>query len=335
MFPGLAMKKIFKSTALAHSNLAFIKYWGKKNEKLKLPANSSLSVNLSNLYTITTVEFSEKFLTDEIKINQEENQKESLRVVKHLDLIRKKAGVNWKAKVVSQNNFPKAAGFASSASGFAALTLAATKALELSLSEKELTILARLGSGSACRSIPDGFVEWRKGKKSEDSYAYSIFPSNYWKISIFALVLKISEKKISSSEGHRLAPTNPFFKTRLERIEKKIFLLKEFIKKKDFLNFGQLIESEALELHAIMFTSQPSLIYWDQETIRLIKFIYTLREKRLPVYFSIDAGPNPYFISEEKYEKELLRYLKTINSIKEIIINHPGSGAKTIDNHLF
>jgi len=256
-------------------------------------------------------------------------------VVKHLDLIRKKAGINWKAKVVSQNNFPKAAGFASSASGFAALTLATTKALELNLSEKELTILARLGSGSASRSIPDGFVEWKTGEKSEDSYAYSIFPSNYWKLSIFALVLKTSEKKISSSEGHRLASTSPFFKTRLERIEKKIFLLKEFIKKKDFLNFGQLVESEALELHAIMFTSRPSLIYWDEETIKLIKFIYTLREKRLPVYFSLDAGPNPYFISEEKYEKELLRYLKTINSIKEIIINHPGGGAKTIDNHLF
>ena len=329
------MKEIFKSTALAHSNLAFIKYWGKKNEILKLPANSSLSVNLSNLYTITTVEFSEKFLTDEIKINQEENQKESLRVVKHLYLIRKKARINWKAKVVSQNNFPKAAGFASSASGFAALTLATTKALELNLSEKELTILARLGSGSACRSIPDGFVEWKTGEKNEDSYAYSIFPSNYWKISIFALVLKTSEKKISSSEGHRLAPTSPFFKTRLKKIDEKIFRLKKFIKERNFLSFGNLIENEALEMHAIMFTSQPSLIYWDEETIKLIKFVHELRMKKLPVYFTIDAGPNPYLICEEKNEKNLLKKLKKINAIKNIIINYPSTGAKVIKENLF
>ena len=329
------MKKIFKSTALAHSNLAFIKYWGKKNEKLRLPANSSISVNLSNLYTITTVEFSEKFLTDKIKINQKEDQKENLRVIKHLDLIRKKATISWRAKVVSQNNFPKAAGFASSASGFAALTLSAIFALGLSLSEKELTILARLGSGSACRSIPDGFVEWRTGNKSNDSYAYSIFPANYWKLSIFALILKTSEKKITSSEGHRLAKTSPFFKTRLEKIEKKIFLIKKFIEEKDFLNFGQLIENEALEMHAIMFTSHPSLIYWSQETIKLIKFTHQLREKKLPVYFTIDAGPNLYLVCEKKYEKDLLKELRKINSIQNIILNHPAKGAKIIDRDLF
>lgn len=329
------MKKIFKITALAHPNLAFIKYWGKKDEGLNLPANTSISVNLSNLYTITTIEFSEIFSSDQIKINQEENQKEILRVVKYLDLIRKKAGINWKAKVVSQNNFPKAAGFASSASGFAALTLAATQALGLNLSEKELTILARLGSGSACRSIPDGFVEWKKGEESEDSYAYSIFPANYWKLSIFALFLKTSEKKVSSSEGHRLASTSPFFKTRIKKIDKKIILLKKFIKERNFVNFGNLIENEALEMHAIMFTSRPSLIYWDEKTIKLIKFVYELRMKKFPVYFTIDAGPNPYLICEEKNEKNLLKELKKINSIKNIIINYPNSGAKIIKKDLF
>jgi len=329
------MKKIFKSTALAHSNLAFIKYWGKQNEKLRLPANSSISVNLSNLYTITTVEFSEKFLRDEIKINQEKNIKESLRVVKHLDLIRKKFRIKWKAKVLSKNNFPKAAGFASSASGFAALTLAATKAFGLNLSEKELTILARLGSGSACRSIPDGFVEWKKGKKSKNSYAYSIFPSEHWKISIFALVIKNSEKKISSSEGHRFALKSPFFKTRIKKIGEKIFLIKKFIKDKDFLNFGNLVEKEALEMNAIMFTSEPSLIYWDEETIKLIKFVYELRMKKIPVYFTIDAGPNPYIICEEKNEKEIFKKLRKINSIKNIVINYPASGTKIINKNIF
>ena len=147
-----------KATAIAPSNIAFIKYWGKKDEDLKIPENGSISMNLSNLLTTTTVEFNSEFKEDSILVNNKVDVKETNKVIKHLDLIRKKANIFLKVKVVSKNNFPDGTGLSSSASGFAALTLAATKAIGLDLNEKELSSLARQGSGSACRSIPDGFV---------------------------------------------------------------------------------------------------------------------------------------------------------------------------------
>ncbi|PKP56739.1 MAG: hypothetical protein CVT89_05655 [Candidatus Altiarchaeales archaeon HGW-Altiarchaeales-2] len=148
----------FKATAIAHPNIAFVKYWGKKDEDLRIPLNNSISMNLGNLWTKTTVEFND-FDDDIVIINKEVAEGTAKeRVVKHLDKFRNLASNVLKAKVVSENNFPMSSGIASSASGFAALTMANASALNLNLSEKELSILARLGSGSACRSIPDGFT---------------------------------------------------------------------------------------------------------------------------------------------------------------------------------
>ena len=167
-----------KITARAYSNIAFIKYWGRKDEILRLPTNGSISMNLSNLFTTTTVEFSSQYTADEITINGKKDELMNNRVIRHLDIVRKLKKVETRAKVVSINNFPTGTGLSSSASGFAALTLAAAKSIGLHLSEKELSILARQGSGSACRSIPNGFVEWENGEKSEDSYAKTIFSEN-------------------------------------------------------------------------------------------------------------------------------------------------------------
>src|SRR3989344_2976508 len=153
-----------KETAIAPSNIAFTKYWGRKDELLRLPENGSVSMSLSNLLTTTTVEFSKDYEKDEVIINGKTPKDiEIERVVTHLDRVRKLAKINLKAKVSSNNNFPIAVGLSSAASGFAALTLAASKAAGLNLSEKELSILARQASGSACRSIPNGFVEWLDG----------------------------------------------------------------------------------------------------------------------------------------------------------------------------
>src|SRR3989344_1854780 len=149
-----------KATAVAPSNIAFIKYWGRKDEVLRLPENGSISLNLSNLLTMTTVEFSEKYNEDSVIYNGKQEELVGNRAIKHVERIRQKAKIKLKVKVVTQSNFPPGVGLSSSASGFAALTLAGTKAAGLTLSEKELSILARQGSGSACRSIPDGFVEW-------------------------------------------------------------------------------------------------------------------------------------------------------------------------------
>lgn len=323
-----------KATAWAPVNLALIKYWGKRDKDLNLPCNISISVNLSSLYTITTVDFSRKYVRDIVIIDGEKNKKEIYRVIQHIERIRLLGDTKDKVKIVSQNNFPKGTGIASSASGFAALTLAATSALNLKLSQKELSLLARLGSGSACRSIPSGFVEWKKGDKN-NSYGKTIFSKNYWMIKVATIILDEQPKEISSTQGHLLATSNPFFKVRLKNINKKIIALKQTIKNKDFINFGKIIEQEALEIHAIMITSNPPLVYFSGKTISLIKKVFQLRKKGLPIFFTLDAGPNPHLFFLSKNEKQIKKVLDEDKNIKRYYISKVADGAQLISDHLF
>lgn len=324
-----------KATATAPSNIAFTKYWGKKNEDLKIPENGSISMNLSNLLTTTTVEFSPEYKEDSVIINNKNDLKESEKVVKQLDLIRKRTKKFLKAKVVSNNNFPIGTGLSSSASGFAALTLAATKAIGLNLTEKELSILTRQGSGSACRSIPDGFVEWIGGESSETSYAKSLYSSKYWAIVDVVAIISKERKDIPSTDGQKLARTSPFFVTRLNNINKKINQFKKSLEAKNFTEFGKIIEEEALELHAIMLTSTPSLIYWQPETVKLMKLVKKWRYEDLEVYFTVNTGQDVHLIIEEKNSKELVKKLKDVKEVKNIIINQPSVGARLTEKHLF
>ncbi|MEK7634241.1 MAG: diphosphomevalonate decarboxylase [Patescibacteria group bacterium] len=321
-----------KATAIAPSNIAFIKYWGKKDEDLKIPENGSISMNLSNLITTTTVEFDPRYKKDLITINNKSDEQEENRIIKHLNLIRKKANINLNAKVISTNNFPDETGLSSSASGFAALTLAVAKAIGLNLKEKELSILARQGSGSACRSIPDGFVEWLGG---DTSYAESLYPPEYWAIVDVVAIVSQEKKETSSTDGQKLTTTSPFFITRLNNINEKINRFKESLKTKNFTEFGQLVENEALELHAIMLTSTPSLIYWQPETIKMMKLIKKWRDEGLEVYFTLNTGQDIHLIAEEKNTEMLVERLQNIKEVKKVIINQPANGARLVDKHLF
>src|SRR5512138_214982 len=171
------------ATAQAHPNIAFIKYWGNRDNTLRLPMNGSISMNLDGLYTRTAVSFQPSLPFDELIINGHEVRGPGLdRTSYMLDIIRGMADIYEQAEVISENNFPSGAGIASSASAFAALALAGSKAGGLNLSEKDLSRLARRGSGSAARSIPGGFVEWQAGETDEDSFAYSIAGPKQWKI---------------------------------------------------------------------------------------------------------------------------------------------------------
>lgn len=325
-----------KTTAIAPSNIAFIKYWGKKKpEELNIPANSSISMNLSGLLTTTTVEFNSKFSKDSVIINNEELEGESNKVIKHLDRIRSLAKINYRAKVVSENNFPSATGLSSSASGFAALTVAMAKAVGLELSEKELSILSRQGSGSSCRSIPDGFVEWLSGSSNETSYASSIYPENYWDIVDVVAVVSKDKKHTSSTEGHKLATTSPFFQTRLEKIDDKIKLIKKYMKEKDFGKFGELIEQEALELHAIYFTSKPSLIYLLPASLLLMHMVKKWRQNGLSVYFTLNTGQDVHLICQKKDVEKVSKLAGKIKEVQKTIINYPSKGTRLSSAHLF
>ena len=324
-----------KATAIAPSNIAFIKYWGKKDEKLRLPENGSISMNLSNLTTTTTVEFDLKYKKDNVTIDDKSDEKEVNRVIKHLDRIRNLAKINLKAKVISKNNFPKSTGLSSSASGFAALTIAGVKAAGINLTEKELSILARLGSGSACRSIPDGFVEWLNGKNNETSYSISIYKHDYWDILDIVVIVSDEKKMLSTSEGHNLAKSSVFFPVRLSHIRDKIKVIKYLLKQKNFEKFGEFIEAEALELHAIMLTSHPSLIYWLSGTLHIMRFVKKCRSDGLSVYFTVNTGQDIHLIIKEKNKNALLNRLKNLLEVKNIIVNRPSQGGRLSDKHLF
>lgn len=324
-----------KSTAVAPSNIAFIKYWGKKDEALRLPENASISMNLSNLLTTTTVEFDSKLEQDIVMINGHTDEKEITRVTKHLDRIRKIAGVELKAKVISENNFPSGTGLSSSASGFAAFTIAATKAAGLKLSEKELSILARMGSGSACRSIPNGFIEWLDGDTNETSYAVSLYPKDYWNIADVVVIASNEKKIVPTSEGQKLSKSSPFFNTRISHMPEKIKMLKQYLKEKDFTAFGELIESEALELHSIMLTSTPSLIYLLPNTLRIMLEVKKLRSEGLEVYFTLNTGQDVHLICESKNAKMIAKKAQKIEDVRDTIINLPADGARAVNNHLF
>jgi diphosphomevalonate decarboxylase len=326
-----------KATAQASANIAFIKYWGKKNEALRIPENDNLSMCVDQAFTITTVEFGEKLKADKVIIDKEKvKERERERVIKHLERIRKIANINQRALVVSQNSFSRATGLASSASGFAALTLAATRAAGIDLSGRDLSRLARLASGSACRSIPSGFVYWQAGNSDQTSYAYSLYPPSYWDLRDITVIVEEQKKKVSSTKGHSLAGENPFLKARLALVKKNLVEIKKAFKNKDFSLLGEVIESETLSLHSVMMTSQPALIYWQPATLAIIHQIISWREQGLiESYFTIDAGPNVHLICQGKDERKVLTKLKEIKGIKKLVVNQPAQGVHLVDKDLF
>jgi len=324
-----------KATAVAPSNIAFIKYWGKKDEILRLPENGSISMNLSDMITMTTVEFNSSFGEDSIVINDTKEENEKNRAIKHLDRIRKLAKITDCAHVITKTNFPRGTGLSSSASGFAALTVAGLNAAGLTLSEKDVSILARQGSGSACRSIPNGITEWLDGNTSDTSYAVSLYPSDYWDLCDVVAVVSVGKKDVASSEGMKLASHSPFFSFRLLHMKEKITACKKLLLEKNFQKLGELIESEALELHSIMLTSTPSLIYWTPGTLRIMKLCKIWRKEGIPVYFTINTGQDIHLICEKPTVETVKKKLTDIEEVKTVIVNSSAPGAHLVTSHLF
>ena len=325
-----------KATAVAPSNIAFIKYWGKADDVLRLPLNSSLSMNLSNAYTTTTIEFSSFYKEDDvILLDGTFSPNEIARVILGLDRIRKRADVQLRARVVTSNTFPKGTGAAASASGFAALTVAGFAALGLTLSEKELTVFARMGSGSACRSIPDGFVLWEQGNSSDTSYAYSLYPNTYWDLYDILVIVDTTMKKVSTTEGQEGVKTSPFWHARVQGIPEKIERMKTALREKNFSLLGEIIEEDCLSMHKVMQTQNPPIFYWNDATQKLMKIVKEWRNEGILVYFTIDAGPNIHLICEKPTVETLKKKFSEIEEVKNIIVNTSAPGTHLIDDHLF
>jgi diphosphomevalonate decarboxylase len=326
------MRKVTIKTA---SDIALIKYWGKKDEVLRLPENGSVSIKLDGLDTVTTVEFDKNLTADDITIQGESNNKETDRVVKHLDRIRKQFGKDIYAKIVSQNSFPKGTGLSSSGSGFAALTFAATKSLEMGLNEKELSILCRQGSGTACRCACGGFVEWLDGDTSETSYSHSIQSPDFWDIRDVVVVVDEGKKKVSSTKGHSSAQTSPFYVERQKRIKGKIEEIKGYIQDKDFNKMGMLAEKESLEFHSILLTSEVPMLAWYPGTVEVMQEVVTLREEGIPCYFTINTGFNVHVLTLPQYEKQVQERMMSLSSVQKVLLAKVGNKPVEISEHLF
>jgi len=308
-----------KATVFAPVNVALIKYWGKADAKLRLPANASLSVNLTNLGTTTTVEWVKNLSHDQA----------DERMAKHLNLIRKLAKLDLKTRVITKNNFPASTGLSSSASGFAALTLATAVAAGLKLSQKDLSRLARLGSGSASRSIPDGWVEWVVGNDST-SYGKTIFPVNHWDLRILVVILSRKKKAVSSTRGQELVHTSPFYQARLRGIPAKIQAIKQAIKQRNFSKMGEIIEADCLNMHQVMKTQRPALNYLLPKTELVMGAIRKWRSEGLESYFTINTGQNVFVICRPKDENRLIRKLKGVDGVIEARRDRIGSGARLL-----
>lgn len=319
-----------KATARANTNIALIKYWGKRDEKLFLPMNSSLSITLDRFYSTTTVEFTEELREDKFILNNNLGSNEDRNKISNfLTKIRNIAGTNLYASIITENNVPTAAGFASSASGFAALTAAATKALGLELKDEELSVIARQGSGSACRSIYGGYVEWDMGTRADgrDSMAKQILDEKEWKLTILSAIVATGIKKVSSRDGmKRTVETSPFYKGWLDSVSNDLNEAKLAIKERDFQKLGEVMESNALRMHATMLGAKPPILYWESGTVEVINCITELRLSGIPAYFTIDAGANVKVLCLPEYEDEIKKALIELKGVLQVIACYPGSG---------
>ena len=323
-----------RATAIASPNIAFIKYWGNRDPALRLPANASLSMTLSNLQTRTTVIFDDRLEVDQIEIDGSPAlEKAASRVTVHLDLIRTLSGVSAFASIHSHSNFPAGAGIASSASAFAALSAAASKAAGMELDKKQLSILARRGSGSAARSIFGGFVQLFSGEVNEDGYAEQLAPAEHWHLVDLIAVVTKEHKSTGSSEGHQLAPTSPIQAVRVQDAARRLEICKNAILQKDFLTLAQIMEQDSNLMHSVMMTSDPPLFYLEPESVSVMKNVTRWREDGLAVCYTIDAGPNVHCICSFEDSHEVERQLRSIDGILDIYRCSPGNGVALTANN--
>ena len=284
----------------APANIALVKYWGKRDETLNLPVASSLSISLGPLGSHVRLAPADS-PTDRIFLDDAElppTTSFARRATAWLDLVRPTPDFAFELR--ARNTVPTAAGFASSASGFAALAKAADALFGWNLPQKDLSILARLGSGSAARSLADGFVEWRAGSRPDGMDSYGVpLPDRWPTLRIGACVLSSKEKPVGSREGmRRSAQTCPFYPLWPATVERDLTTLRAAIAARDIALLGATAESNCLAMHSLMMATRPPILYALPETLETIRAVWAARADGVPVWFTMDAGPNVKLIYE-------------------------------------
>lgn len=327
-----------KATATAHPNIALVKYWGKRNEKLILPHQSSLSVTLGPLQVTTTVEFTT--LTtgpDVIEINGKSAEgTERTRVVELLSLVRKEAGPKAKlggAIMISRGDFPASAGLASSAAAFAALAVAARAAAGFKRNTRAESILARRGSGSASRSIEGGFVRWNRGKRPDgaDSFGEQLFAAEHWpELRMLVGMVSREEKEVKSRDGMRsTVETSPYYRAWAKDAEREVKEIVKFVKRRDLQAVGEIAERNAWRMHATAFAANPPLCYMKPATLAVIEACRHARAQGVGVWFTLDAGPNPVLLTSRGDEHKAAELIRS-HGADEVVHCVPGGDARVI-----
>ncbi|WP_105956009.1 diphosphomevalonate decarboxylase [Apilactobacillus quenuiae] len=315
-------------TARAHTNIALVKYWGKKDEKLIIPNNSSISLTLDEFYTETTVKFDDNLYEDVMYLDN--TKIDNMQPISNfMNIVRKLSDTNKFAKINSYNHVPTSAGLASSASGFAALSAAASKAAGLNLNNIELSKLARRGSGSATRSVYGGFSEWKHGTDNDTSYAVSIQDPVKMDINMIAIILNNQPKKISSRKGMKMSVnTSPYYKAWEQQTTRDLKSVKNAIYNNDFTTLGKTAELNSMRMHALTLSSDPSYLYLNKDSLLVIDYVKSLREKGIECYYTMDAGPNVKVICQSKNIEKIKLYLLQSFDEENIKISKPGGSIK-------
>jgi diphosphomevalonate decarboxylase len=326
-------------TARAHANIALVKYWGKRDPALNLPAAGSLSLTLGALSTITTVRFDPTLAADEMLLDGEPaSAKDLARTSEWLDLVRQRAGTTTRAAVATRNDFPTASGLASSASGFAALAVAAAGAAGLALSPRELTILARQGSGSAARSIFGGFVRMHAGDGSSDgAYAAPIASPAATALAARArMVVAIVGGGIAKTHGSRdamehCAATSPLYAGWLACVPPDLVSAEAAIDAGDLDALGAVAEANALAMHAAAIASRPAIIYWQPATLAALAAVRALRAVGRTAWATMDAGPHVKVLTDEASAPSVADALRAVHGVTDVLVSASGGPAQVFD----
>jgi len=322
---------IQQATARAGANIALVKYWGKRERALNLPAAGSISVTLAGLETRTTVTPDPAIRADRFVLDGVEHLPERVGAV--LDLMRELAGETALCRVESENNFPTGAGLASSASGFAALVTAAGRAFGLELTDRKRSELARLGSGSAARSIFGGYVEMDAGRRNDgsDAVAQPLLAAEEWPLEVVVAVTDSGSKAVGSRDGmNHTQASSPFYAPWVASVADDLETARGAIASRDFERLAEVAEHSALKMHASMLAARPGLIYWNPATLACLHAVRALRSRGAGVFFTVDAGPQVKAVCLPGEGPRVAELLRGQPGVSDVLVTGLGGGASVV-----
>lgn len=330
---GMHSESDFSRTVYVRApvNISFIKYWGKRDEVLKLPTKDSFGVSLHEVFTETSISIIDGDKDEIVVFDDESNRQKTVKGIQnYLDLFRSLTGLSHCFRVETKNNFPTASGLASSSSGFSALATGLVKISNLDWPKNKISALARLGSGSAARSVSSGFVRFYRGEKEDgtDSFGETIFEKDHWPdFRLIAVITTKNPKYLSSKESSPILVKNPLFSMWSEASHKRVDLAIEAVRQKDLKQLGELMELDWYELQEVLATCTPPINYATEATHQVINQVRSLRNSGIECYFTTHAGPQVQIICLASDLEEIMAKLQELDGVIKLIASKAGSGA--------